>query len=74
MNWFKVVMPRLIMAGVNGETTISLFTISSKKQNERVNAATGDTQVLAIGQLWIQDLCSSGFNAYVDLGCNLLYL
>lgn len=74
MNWFKIVMPGLIMAGVNGKTTIRLFTISSKKQNERANAVAGDTQVLAIGQFWIQDLCSSSFNADVGLGCNLLYL
>lgn len=31
-------------------------------------------KVLTIDQLWIQDLCSSGFNACVDLGCNLFYL
>lgn len=74
MSCFKIVMPELIMAGVNGKTTVSFFTISSKKQNERVNAVAGDTQVLTIGQLWIQDPCSSSFNADVDLGYNLLYL
>lgn len=62
------------MAGVNGKTTIRLFTTSSKKQNEKVNAVAGDSQVLAIGQLWIQDLCSSSFDADVGLGCNLLCL
>lgn len=74
MSWFKIVMPGLIMAGVNGKTTIRLFTTSSKKQNEKVNAVAGDSQVLAIGQLWIQDLCSSSFDADVGLGCNLLCL
>lgn len=64
---------RLNYAWGEWKTTVSLFTISSKKEDERVNAAGGDTQVLAVGQLWIQDLCSSSFNAYVDLGCNLLY-
>lgn len=41
MSWFKIIMPRLVMAGVNGKTTVSLFSISSKNQVERVNAASG---------------------------------
>lgn len=31
-----------------------------------------DTQGWEAGRIWIQDLCSSSFNAYVDLGYNPL--
>lgn len=30
-----------------------------------------DTQGWEVGQIWIQDLCGSSLNTYVDLGCNL---
>lgn len=50
------------MAGANGKTIIGLFTIYSKKQDERLNTAAGQPRLgswpnLDPGSLWLQLQC-----------------